>query len=105
MPGEVECRRPRKTGESRWTPVRCLTFEPVVLRPPRRRLSAFALPVRQCGRVHRIPTSTFVTVAKRPSSESGTARIEHAFPKNGIRISDAAHHNLHQIEIVREIRP
>jgi hypothetical protein len=38
--------------------------------------------VRACGarlrryRVHRIPLPTFVTIAKRPSSEDGTAREE-----------------------------
>jgi len=34
-------------------------------------------------RVHRIPHSTSVTIAKRPSDERGTAGANHAFPKNG----------------------
>ena len=33
--------------------------------------------------VHRIPHSTSVTIAKRPSDERGTAGANHAFPKNG----------------------
>src|SRR5215475_7820908 len=36
--------------------------------------------------VHRIPLSTFVTIAKRPSGESRTAEDNHIFPKNGIVI-------------------
>jgi hypothetical protein len=38
---------------------------------------------RPCQNVHRIPPSTFVTIAKRPSGEGGTAAINHYFPKNG----------------------
>jgi hypothetical protein len=34
-------------------------------------------------RVHRIPHSTFVTTAKRPSDERGTAGVNHNIPKNG----------------------
>jgi hypothetical protein len=37
-------------------------------------------------RVHRIPHSTSVTIAKRPSDERGTARANHTFPKNGMTI-------------------
>src|SRR3981189_813006 len=36
---KLSCRRTRKTGDYPWTPVRCLTFETVVLRPPRIRLA------------------------------------------------------------------
>jgi hypothetical protein len=32
-------------------------------------------------RVHRIPRSTFVTIAKRPSDERGTAGVNHGFLK------------------------
>ena len=33
--------------------------------------------------VHRIPPSTLVTIAKRPSGEGGTRAINHVFTKNG----------------------
>ncbi len=36
--------------------------------------------------VHRIPRSTFVTTAKRPSDEHGTAGVNHRLLKNGRRI-------------------
>jgi hypothetical protein len=34
-------------------------------------------------RVHRIPHPTFVTIAKRPSDERGTAGVNHTILKNG----------------------
>jgi hypothetical protein len=37
-------------------------------------------------RVHRIPRSTSVTIARRPSDERGTAGANHVFPKTGMQI-------------------
>jgi len=37
-------------------------------------------------RVHRIPHPTFVTTAKRPSDERGTAGVNHRLLKNGSKI-------------------
>jgi len=36
--------------------------------------------------VHRVPLSTSVTIAKRPSCEGGTRQTWHVFPKNGRKI-------------------
>src|SRR5690349_24297132 len=51
-----------------------------------------AFAVRGClvrltsARVHRIPRSTSVTIAKRPSDERGTAGMNHRLLKNGREI-------------------
>ena len=53
--------------------------------------------------VHRIPLSTSVTIAKRPSCEGGTHHTWHRFPKNGSKVLHRGQTTRLALELAREI--